>query len=133
MSELEDVQSRIRHQESMLPSVLYKPVLFINGNQWCALYGEDLQNGVAGFGESPYLAMCNFNDNWFKKLQERGIPPTLATYKMVKEVKIKMDRLKDAYKGVNFLGEKMIRSGKTEYTEDYKQYLKMVKKQEVKH
>jgi len=52
------------------PSVLYRPGLSIDGNQWCALYGEDLQNGCAGFGDSPELAMLDFNRNWWKKLDK---------------------------------------------------------------
>lgn len=50
------------------PSVLYRPRLFIDGNQWCALYGENLQDGVAGFGDSPAEAMLEFDRNWNKKL-----------------------------------------------------------------
>ncbi|KTC25464.1 hypothetical protein AO392_14665 [Pseudomonas putida] len=46
------------------PSVLYRPTLSIDGNQWCALYGEDLQSGVAGFGDSPGAAMSDFEKNW---------------------------------------------------------------------
>lgn len=46
------------------PSVLYRPTLSVDGNQWCALYGEDLQSGVAGFGDTPALAMIDFNKNW---------------------------------------------------------------------
>lgn len=46
------------------PSVLYRPTISIDGNQWCALYGENLQDGVAGFGDSPALAMEDFDANW---------------------------------------------------------------------
>ncbi|SDS77997.1 hypothetical protein SAMN05216496_2404 [Pseudomonas sp. Z003-0.4C(8344-21)] len=47
------------------PSVLYRPTLSIDGTRWCALYGSDMQTGVAGFGDSPSEAMCDFNRNWF--------------------------------------------------------------------
>jgi len=47
-----------------VPSVLYKPALSIDGNKWCALYGDNLQDGVAGFGDSPALAMADFDKNW---------------------------------------------------------------------
>lgn len=50
------------------PSVLFKPRLSIDGDQWCALYGEDIQNGVTGFGASPALAMADFDENWNKPL-----------------------------------------------------------------
>lgn len=50
--------------EYVRPSVLMKPRIFIDGNQWCALYGENLQDGVAGFGDSPELAFRDFDKNW---------------------------------------------------------------------
>lgn len=46
------------------PSVLYRPKISIDGNQWCALYGENLQDGVAGFGDTPILAMLDFDNNF---------------------------------------------------------------------
>ena len=51
-----------------MPSYLYRPKLAIDGNQWCALYGENLQDGVVGFGDSPYEAMEAFDKAWFEKL-----------------------------------------------------------------
>lgn len=50
------------------PSVLYRPRLSIDGNKWCALYGDNSQDGVAGFGVSPAEAMADFDKNWFAKL-----------------------------------------------------------------
>lgn len=46
------------------PSVLYRPKLYPVGNMWCALYGEDLREGCAGFGETPAKAMADFDRNW---------------------------------------------------------------------
>lgn len=54
--------------EQQRPSVLFRPSLTIDGNQWCALYGDDLQSGVAGFGDSPALAMYDFDKSWNAKL-----------------------------------------------------------------
>ena len=53
--------------EQQRPSVLFRPQISKDGNQWCALYGDDLQNGVAGFGDSPDLAMRDFDKNWSTK------------------------------------------------------------------
>lgn len=50
------------------PSVLFRPRLSVDGNQWCALYGDNLQDGVAGFGDSPADAMFDFDKNWAGKL-----------------------------------------------------------------
>lgn len=50
------------------PSVVFRPKLCIDGDQWCALYGNDLQHGVAGFGKSPAEAMWDFDKNWHAKI-----------------------------------------------------------------
>lgn len=46
------------------PHVLMRPALSLDGNMYCALYGEDLMNGCAGFGETPEAAMADFDKNW---------------------------------------------------------------------
>lgn len=48
-----------------------KPRMFIDGDKWCALYGDNLQDGVAGFGDSPNEAMIDFDKAWYKKLQRK--------------------------------------------------------------
>lgn len=48
------------------PSAVYRPTLTLDGNQWCALYGTNLQEGCTGFGESPEAAMYDFDRNWEK-------------------------------------------------------------------
>lgn len=50
------------------PSYKLKPRLSIDGNMWCALFGEDLHDGVAGFGKSPELAFQDFDREWIKEL-----------------------------------------------------------------
>jgi hypothetical protein len=50
------------------PSNIYRPVLSIDGNQWCALYGKNLMEGVAGFGDSPAEAYLDFDKQWTEKL-----------------------------------------------------------------
>lgn len=52
------------------PSVIYRPALSIDGNKWCALYGANLQDGVAGFGDSPADAMGDFDRAWNAKLTD---------------------------------------------------------------
>jgi len=46
------------------PSVMLGLVPKPDGNQWCALYGENIQDGVAGFGDSPNAAMQAFDVAW---------------------------------------------------------------------
>jgi hypothetical protein len=56
----------IEQQEYGLFAML-KPKLTKDGGQWCALYGENLQEGIAGFGDTPYLAILDFNKAFNKK------------------------------------------------------------------
>lgn len=37
-----------------------KPTLTKDGDMWCALHGENLQVGVAGFGPTPAMALIAF-------------------------------------------------------------------------
>ena len=58
--------------EQQRPCVLFKPALSIDGDQWCALYGSNLQDGGAGFGDSPEKAMADFDKNWNENLPALG-------------------------------------------------------------
>lgn len=53
--------------EMIRPSVLYRPTISLDGNCYCALYGEDLMNGCAGFGETMAEAMADFDQNWWNQ------------------------------------------------------------------
>jgi len=50
--------------EYVRPSVVRRPRVFPDGDQWCALLGEDLQSGVAGFGDTPEAACRAFDKKW---------------------------------------------------------------------
>lgn len=50
--------------EQTRASVLFRPTLSQDGNQWCARYGSDMQSGVVGFGDTPSLAMRDFDRAW---------------------------------------------------------------------
>lgn len=52
------------------PSNILRPTLNIDGDRWCALYGKDLQQGVAGFGKSPAEAYNDFDKAWWETLPE---------------------------------------------------------------
>ena len=51
------------------PSSIYHPRLFIDGDQWCAVHGENLQDGVCGFGESPAKAYADFDEAWYRPVR----------------------------------------------------------------
>lgn len=57
-------------QKANSPSFILLPRLFVDGNKWCALLGENLQDGVVGFGESPELAYVDFDRVWREKLPQ---------------------------------------------------------------
>ncbi len=57
----------IVRDEMTRASVLFRPALFQDGTQWCAMYGENLQEGVAGFGDTPEKAMLAFDAAWAKQ------------------------------------------------------------------
>lgn len=63
--------TRLLHQEFSIaayemarPSAIYRPALLQDGDKWCALFGENLQEGVAGFGDTPEAAMRAFDHAW---------------------------------------------------------------------
>ncbi len=60
------LDTTVMEQQYLVFSML-KPKLYKDGNKWCCLYGDDLQTGIAGFGDTPFEAMTNWNAEWNKK------------------------------------------------------------------
>ena len=48
------------------PTVLIRPRVYPDGDQWCALYGANIQEGVAGFGPTPEAACRDFDAHWLR-------------------------------------------------------------------
>ena len=59
--------------EGRRPFIQLRPRIFLDGNQWCALYGENIQDGVAGFGDSPEKAAWEFDRQWCKSINDAEI------------------------------------------------------------
>ena len=59
--------------------------VFVDGNQVCVLYGEDLQVGVAGFGDTISEALLSFSKDW--KKQRKVFLTELKEVIELKEVK----------------------------------------------
>ena len=62
--EIRDSLESLRYAEFDLvssPFGLLKPVMSIDGNQFCFLLGDNLQSGLAGFGDTARLAAIDFN------------------------------------------------------------------------
>jgi len=64
------INEGFRAEELKRPFFLLKPRVYPDGNQWCALLGENLQDGVAGFGYSPDAATRDFDRQWYATLEE---------------------------------------------------------------
>lgn len=43
-----------------------RPLITQDGDQWCVLYGKNLHDGIAGFGDTPYLAVLAWNKEWHR-------------------------------------------------------------------
>ena len=48
-----------------------RPKIMLDGDKWCCLYGNNLQEGIAGFGNTPNEAVIDFN-NAFNRQGGRG-------------------------------------------------------------
>lgn len=58
--------------ERLRPFMLLRPKMFPDGNQWCALYGDNIQDGVCGFGDTPHQASVDFDIQWLNaRIQRR--------------------------------------------------------------
>lgn len=51
-------------REQVRPFYLLRPRMFQDGNQWCVLYGDNIQDGVAAFGDTPAKAATQFDVEW---------------------------------------------------------------------
>ena len=63
----------ILEAEQLRPCMLVEPRLYPDGDMWCALYGENIQEGVCGFGVSPDSAMKEFDKSWYKEEKNEPI------------------------------------------------------------
>ncbi len=62
----------IIREDMSKPSVLYQQSLkiSIDGDMYCVLMGENLQEGIAGFGKTLQEAMDKFDNNFYKPLKK---------------------------------------------------------------
>lgn len=56
------------------PCVIFRPKVSKDGDAWCALYGENLMEGVAGFGATPASAMYDFDRAWYGHPKQKQQP-----------------------------------------------------------
>lgn len=60
------IEANLVQQALTLPSAVYRPRVYPDGNAWCALYGDNIQDGVCGFGPTPAAAVAAFDAAWWK-------------------------------------------------------------------
>ncbi len=71
-SYVEQVENgRIIEAAEMNLVIIFQAKLSIEGDQYCWLHGDNLQDGIAGFGKSPYLAALDFNKSLHKELPSK--------------------------------------------------------------
>jgi len=67
-----EMNALIEAEEMNLIAIL-KPRIYIEGNQWCVLYGEDNISGVCGYGDTPRKAVFEFNKAWDISLKKLSL------------------------------------------------------------
>lgn len=55
------------------PSAIRRPRVFKDGDKWCAIEGENLQEGVCGFGDTPDAACRQFDIQWLNERHNAGV------------------------------------------------------------
>jgi hypothetical protein len=70
-------ETEIAALQQKRPFMVLRPPIFPDGDQWCALYGESLQAGVAGFGDTPAKAATAFDLAWLNEKAGIGLSKEL--------------------------------------------------------
>jgi len=84
------MSAAVEAEEMNLMAIL-KPRIFIDGDYWCVLYGENLVEGIAGFGDTPRKAVWDFNKAWDKTIPENSLKK-----KMMEQFDAAITAIKDA-------------------------------------
>jgi len=82
MTELEQIESSQRQHHEVLQHeykmsliteqieyntfATLKPKIYKDGDQWCVLLGENIQEGICGFGDTPHKAIIDWNTSFHK-------------------------------------------------------------------
>ena len=67
-----ELDIQFAQQDYLLFSML-KPKIYPDGDVWCVLLGDNIQDGICGFGASPYLAIRDFNASFNKNLKGQTV------------------------------------------------------------
>lgn len=53
-------------QQEYYRFAMLKPKIYKDGNKWYVLYGDNIQEGICGFGDNPNEAILDWNNNFYK-------------------------------------------------------------------
>ena len=70
----EAAMARIAQEQEYSLFAQLRPRLFRDGNHWCVLYGDNIQVGVAGFGDTPQHAIWHWNKQWTTSSEDKEQP-----------------------------------------------------------
>jgi len=82
---LRQLETAIGETGQALPEPL---TLDLDGDQWCVLYGENLQEGISGFGPTPDEAVLAFAEAVLEASAPEGQNPDAATLARVYDLAI---------------------------------------------
>lgn len=64
---LDEIQAAIQEKKELQVIESLKPEFSKDGNQFCYLYGNLPNDCIVGFGDTPYLAMVDFVNNFYSQ------------------------------------------------------------------
>jgi hypothetical protein len=64
---LDDITSAITLEKELTLIKALSPEFTKDGNQYCFLYGNLPNDCIVGFGTTPYMAMVDFNKNFYNQ------------------------------------------------------------------
>jgi len=87
----ESLKVEVDFQKGALPKSAKEltPLVFKEGDRFCCLLGPDLERGVSGYGETPELAVVEWDANLTSRLAEAKEDDQVIAY------------VKDMYKSLN--------------------------------
>lgn len=70
----------------------FKPKVYVDGNKWCALYGDDIISGVVGFGKTPTEALENFCEHMTEEMENKQVFESFIKVMEANPVRIDQDK-----------------------------------------
>lgn len=62
-----EIQNTLQAESNRHIFQMLNPRLEIDGNQWSCIWGDPPKNYIAGFGDTPHLAIQNFVSDYYNQ------------------------------------------------------------------